>query len=255
MKNNISFDSELAKFGRGLFETIKVWNSQPIFLKEHIDRLYNSIQELKVPFDMSKEELISKILSYTEGLKYQALRVTVCAEGYNFSLRDINYSSGDYEAGYRVKVASFKRGTSPLYRHKTANYWENIYARREAIDSGYNEALLLNTDDKVLEGSVSNIFFIKNDILYTPSKELDLLPGIIRTKVIEIANKLNIEIKLEVIGIDEIANFDFAFLTNSLIDLMKVRSIEGVEYDQHNNFFDRLVNEFNYQVYGIEGME
>ncbi|PRX28897.1 4-amino-4-deoxychorismate lyase [Orenia metallireducens] len=255
MKNNVAFDSELAKFGIGLFETIKIWNSHPIFLKEHLERLYSSIEELKVPFEMSKEELIYEILDYSGGVKYQALRVTICAAGYNFSLRDINYSAADYEEGYRVKVASFKRGSSPLHRHKTANYWENIYARREALGSGYNEALLLNTDDKILEGSISNTFFIKDEVLYTPSKELELLPGIIRAKVIETAKKLDIEVKQEKININEIVDFDFAFLTNSLMDLMKVRNIEEIEYDKQNSLFDSLVSEFNHQAYGIEEME
>ena len=93
MKNNVSFNSTLAKFGMGLFETIKV-TDHPLDLDLHLDRLFNSIEELNLNIKENKEFYRKTILEYIDknDVKNKALRLTVFDEGYNISLRDISYN-------------------------------------------------------------------------------------------------------------------------------------------------------------------
>ena len=240
MQNEISFNSDLAKYGIGLFETIKVVEGEPVFLTEHLERLYRSIKKLNISFAVKRQVLQREIEEYAKNLDHQALRVTVCEDGYNFSTRDINYQPQDYEQGYDLKLAKIKRGDNPLYKHKTTNYFTNIYVRNQAQSEGYDEALFLNNDNFVLETTMANIFLIKGQRLYTPRTDLNFLAGIMRDKVILSAQELGFEIKERLIAKPELALFDFAFLTNSLLGLMKVSSICGIEFKNSNQIFKQL---------------
>lgn len=252
MNNKVSFDSELAKFGIGLFETIKVYQGKSLFLREHLDRLYNSLDKLNIPIVITKEKLKKEIIEYVKELDYKAFRVTVFSDGYNFALREIPYKEKDYEKGYKLKIAPLKRGYSPLYFHKHVNYFENIYAKRQVLKKGYDEALFINMDNKVMEGSMSNIFFIKGNKIITPKKEIGLLPGIIRQKVIEIADNLKLDLIEKEIDLKELKEFDFPFITNSLMDLMPVKEIEEIKYKKESDIFKQINNNFKDMAYRKE---
>lgn len=240
MKDKISFNSNLVKYGMGLFETMKVVKGRVVFLEEHLDRLYSSLKTLELDFKINREVLEQKIVDFAADLDQEALRVTVCDEGYNFSTREIPYQQADYEEGYNLQISSIQRGNSPLYKHKTANYFNNLYARQKAKADGYDDTLFLDTDNFILETAVANIFFIKGDRLYTPTAKLSLLPGVIREQVLQIAQKLEIETKELVLEKPELTLFDSAFMTNSLVGLMRINKIESVEYQTENSIFKRL---------------
>ncbi|OPJ57045.1 aminotransferase class IV [Alkalithermobacter paradoxus] len=250
MKYNISLDSDIAKFGIGLFETIKIYKGIPILLDKHLDRMYNSINELNISFKTCKMNLKKTITNYVKDIEYKALRVTVFDDGYTFLLRDIQYQESDYTNGYKLKISPIIRGKSIIYRHKTISYIENIYSKKDAIKSGFDESLFINMDNKILEGSMSNIFFIKDDKIYTPCKDLDILAGIIRQEVIDIAKDLNIDVIEREIRIEEVHDFDFCFITNSLMDIMRVRQIENVEYSNTSELFSTIEKSFKEKYYG-----
>ncbi|MCK8828379.1 aminotransferase class IV [Natroniella acetigena] len=251
MKDKISFSSELAKFGVGLFETMKVVDGRVIFLEEHLDRLYDSLADLEIPLEISKQDLEQEILDYAQGMDKKALRITVCDEGYNFSTREIPYQEEDYQCGYRLMLAPLKRGQSALYQYKTTNYFASLYSKRAALKEGYDEALFVNLEDLVLEGSMTNLFFIEEDKVVTPKSDLGLLPGIIRGKVIEVAKELGIEVELAEIKLAELDRFQAAFATNSLVDLIKVKEIEGVAYEEDNRLFAQINQYFKGKVYSF----
>ena len=160
MKNSASFNSDLSKFGIGLFETIKV-EKDPIDLDLHINRMFNSIKELNINIQYSKEFLKNEILKYIDinGIENKALRLTVFDEGYNISTRDIPYNNEAYEKGFKLIISPIKRGNSIIYKHKTTNYYESIYSKRYANERGFDDGLFVDTDGKILECSMSNIFF------------------------------------------------------------------------------------------------
>jgi 4-amino-4-deoxychorismate lyase len=244
MKNNVSFNSTLSRFGIGLFETIKIKNKIPIHIDEHLKRLYNSIDKLNVNFTIDKNEMYKLINLYIEDKKILngALRVTVCDEGYNFSPRDIPYKKEHYEKGFKITVSPIKRGLSEIYRHKTTNYFENIYSKNYAIQNGFDEGLFIDLNEYILECSMSNIFFIKENIIYTPKEESSILNGIMRTCVIDICKTLDIICIEDDIKISDLDKFDFCFITNSLMELMKVKSIDYVIYEDTNKTFEKILN-------------
>lgn len=242
MKNNVSFESDLSKFGIGLFETIKI-NNDPEYLDLHMDRMFNSIEELGIDINYDKEFLKKEIFDYikSKDINNKALRVTVFDEGYNISTRDVPYSKETYEKGFKLVISPIKRGNSIIYRHKTTNYYENIYTKKYANKNGFDDGLFLDCNDVILECSMSNIFFIKGDCVYTPSKELPILNGIMKKRIFNICKELKIEIIEKNIKIEDINEYDFAFVTNSIIKAMKVTKIGTKVYSSSNEIFDKIV--------------
>lgn len=242
MKNNISFNSELCKFGIGLFETIKVTN-RPIDFDIHMDRIFNSIKELNLNIKLERKFIENEILNYIENnnIINKALRLTVFDEGYNISTRDILYTQDIYKKGFKLNISPIKRGNSILYKHKTTNYFENIYTKNYANEKGFDDGIFLNSEGTILECSMSNIFFIKDDIVLTPSSNLPILNGTKKKRIIEACQELNINVEETEINVNEIHKFDFIFISNSLMGAMKVAQIEDILYDDKNIIFDRIV--------------
>lgn len=242
MKNSVSFNSELSKFGIGLFETIKIENSIAIELDLHLDRMYNSIKELNLKISEDRNDLKSKILNYIDenNIVYKALRVTVFDEGYNISTRDIVYNKEIYNRGLKLMLSTNKRGDSILYKHKTTNYFENIYIKRYAVENGFDDAIFLDYENRILECSISNIFFIKNNQIYTPSKYLPILNGIMKKRIIRLCEELKINIVETDIKTTDLQNFEFCFVSNSLMGIMKVENINDIKFQQNNDIFNEL---------------
>lgn len=242
MKNKVSFNSELSKFGIGLFETIKV-EEDPIDLDLHLDRLFNSIDELSLTINYNKNFFKQEILNYISynNIKNKALRLTVFDEGYNISLRDIHYNEETYKTGFKLMISPIKRGESIIYRHKTTNYYENIYTKKYANKNGFDDGVFLDTFDNVLECSMSNIFFIKDNIVYTPSSKLPLLNGVVKKRIMDICVELNIELIEKNINIEDIKNYDFVFVTNSLMRAVKVTQIENIFFKPSNEVFEKII--------------
>ncbi len=242
MKNKVSFNSELSKFGIGLFETIKIEES-PIDLDLHLDRLFNSINELNLTISNDKKFFKEEILKYIKDnkIKNKALRLTLFDEGYNISLRDIPYNEETYRKGFKLMLSPIKRGESIIYRHKTTNYYENIYTKNYANKNGFDDGLFLDTFNNVLECSMSNILFIQNNIVYTPSSELPLLNGIVKKRIMDICSELGIKLIEKEINIEDIRNFDFAFVTNSLMGAVKVTQIEDIYFESSNEVFEKII--------------
>ncbi len=244
MKNSITFDSTLAKFGVGIFETIKVLE-KPIGLELHIDRMVNSIEELNINTKLNKKDLISISLDYIKdnNVKNKAFRITVFDQGYNISTRDITYNEEMYKNGVDLTISPIIRGDSILYRHKTTNYFENIYTKEYATNDGYFDGVFINANSEILETSMCNIFFIKDKKVLTPKSELPILNGIERSKIIRICEKLNIDCVESNIKLDEIKKYDFCFITNSLMSAMRVNKIKKVYYQKENQIFDQIQSE------------
>ncbi len=246
MKSSISFNSNLAKFGIGLFETIKVKDGQ-VNLQYHMDRLFSSIKELNLNFNYEKVILEEEILRYIKENQIQnkALRLTIFDEGYNISTRDIIYNKKNYDDGFKLNISPIKRGNSIIYRHKTTNYFENIYTKNRAFENGFNDGIFIDTDNNILECSMSNIFFIKDNIIYTPSEKLPILNGTTKRRIEKICIELNIKIIKSNISINEINDFDFVFVSNALMGVMKVTQIESIMYDKYNYLFEIIKENIN----------
>lgn len=218
-KDKISVDSGYF-FGRGVFETILV-KTKPLFLEEHIKRLNNGINTLKIG-EAIETEYISNIIN-DFNIKNCVLKIIVTEKNILLETRELLYKSGDYLRGFSLKVAkTIKNSTSKLTYIKSMNYLENILEREEALEEGYNESVFLNEKGYVCEGSFSNIFIVKNDIIFTPEVSSGLIPGVVRNYIIKNYDVIEKEIRL-----DDIINADEIFVTNSLLGIMGVSKFEN----------------------------
>ena len=241
MKNKVSFDSQLTKFGIGLFETIRV-EKTALDLDEHMDRMFKSIELLKLNIEYDKKFLKEAILNYIKENKIEnkALRLTIFDEGYNISTRNIVYDEETYNRGYKLTISPIKRGASIIYRHKTTNYFESMYSKHYATDRNFDDAIFLDSLSNILECSMSNIFFIKSNTIYTPKSSSPILNGIMKSNVKSICKNLDINLVECDINISCIDEYDAVFVTNSLMGIMPVTNICDVNYDKNHDLIKKL---------------
>jgi branched-chain amino acid aminotransferase len=133
-----------------------------------------------------------------------------------------------YESGFKAALSSLRRNSqSPLSRSKSTCYMENILARMEARAAGCGEAILLNEQGYLTEGSTSNIFLVSKGELITPSLESGVLPGVTREAVLEIARASNIKTLERQVELKELVEAEEAFITNSILELMPLTWFGG----------------------------
>jgi len=232
-------------YGYGLFETMRAYQGHIFRLDRHLARLHHSAQNLGLAnrlaaFDL--EAACTKTLE-TNKLKDARLRLTVSA-GEGDMTPDPNTCSTPtvlvtaqnliplplekYESGFKAMLSPLRRNSqSPLSRLKSTCYVENIFARMAARAAGYDEAILLNEQGYLAEGSTSNIFLASNEELITPSLESGVLPGITREAVLEIARPSNIKTMERQVELKELIEAEESFITNSILELMPLTWFEG----------------------------
>ena len=167
--------------------------------------------------------------------------------------RQIPYKGSDYENGYSLGLSEVRRNAySNLTYIKSFNYVENIIERGIIIDKGYNEALFLNTDGLLSEGAVSNIFFIKNGIIYTPKIKCGLLPGIVREFVIQNSSAMGFNVEEGEFTYDQLLDAEGVFITNSIMGIMKVSKIDDKVLNQ-STVVSEIKRYYDTYVQGYKG--
>lgn len=227
------------RYGEGLFETLRIYEGRVAFLKEHFERLKNSSKILNFDFSVDFEELtkITCELIQNSSVKNGVLNIYLSTtdeenKKMNFivTVKDgIPYNEDIYKIGYKTIISSVKIDSSlSINSHKTLSFYPHILAKREAVQKGADDAICLNTEGFVLEGSMSNIFMIKGDTLITPPLGSGILPGITRKKILEIAPSVGLKAVEKLVKVDFLKSSDEIFLTTSLMEVMPVVSVDDV---------------------------
>jgi branched-subunit amino acid aminotransferase/4-amino-4-deoxychorismate lyase len=132
-----------------------------------------------------------------------------------------------YRHGMKLIVSTVRQNSaSPVVRHKTIGYLPYLLARQEAAEAGADGAILLNEYGHVTEEAMSNLFFVRDGALHTPPIHSGLLPGITRAVVSECAREAGIRVVEHPMPAGEMFLYDEAFMTNSLLEIMPVKSID-----------------------------
>jgi branched-chain amino acid aminotransferase group I len=229
-------------YGCGIFETMRAYNGKVFRLDAHLDRLKESADRLGIPVQVASlieqiddtirinrlaEARVRVYLTSGEGTAAPDIRscqnptLLIKAVPYTPILADV------YERGFRVMISTFHRcSRSVMSGLKTANYLENLLVRKEAADSGFDDAVLLNDKGNVAEASSSNLFIVSGDILKTPNLQSGILPGITRAVVLEQAAGFGLKALEADIDPTELLSAGEVFLTNSVMELMPV-TMEG----------------------------
>lgn len=227
--------------GDGLFETFKSESGDIQFFSEHFERLEKSAKFFSIPLLRDHSGLLeacNNLLHINNLLDTTAsLRITLSR---GVALRGINipaeqnptllisasqyHPSKDYYPS--VFITSAQRNQhSPIVKHKTLNYLEQILARTEAQKNGFDEGLMINGDGFITECSCANIFFVRNEEVITPHIDSGILPGVVRRKVIDLCIKSNIRIIEKDVSVEEALGADEVFQTNSLIGIQYLSAI------------------------------
>jgi len=237
-------------YGMGCFEGERAYatpQGTAIFrLPEHTNRLFNSakILQMDTPFtqdqinDATKEVIRANHLesAYIRPLFfYGAEGMGLSAKGLKVHVLIAAWSWGSYlgqealEKGIRVKVSSFSRHHVNIHLCKakaTGNYMNSMLAQREAASCGYDEALLLDREGYVSEGSGENVFMVRNGILYTPTLT-SALEGITRDTILRFARDAGIPVVEKQLTRDEFYIADEAFFTGTAAEVTPIREIDS----------------------------
>lgn len=239
IKNLQDFPAGLfSPYQKGIFETILTLGGRPVLLERHLNRLYNSARYFSIP--MPDKDAIRKLVAEeasTLNSGKGALRLTVQLNEPSqetcivVSEREYPYTEEMYLKGKSVCLAKWKRDSdNPLYKHKVLQQLENRIAREFAEGSGYDDCLFINLRGNVAEATSANIFVFKDGILKTPAESEGILKGITRDVLIELCNASGeATVEEAPVSTDELISAEEVFLTNSLIGLMPVTSIERSE--------------------------
>ena len=231
------------QYGDGLFETMRLKKGSVVMWVEHLARLQAGCQRLNISIDAS---LLSKqIDDITQQVIDGVLKLIVTrGEGergyksYSANAATIiwlhsespSYPQQYYTEGVDVCLCKTNISrNSFLAGIKHLNRLDNVLARQEWLDE-YQEGLMCDEFENIIEGTMSNFFAIKGDVLITPDLSHSGVAGITRQRVLDIARKENIETKICNISADELAEFDAVMVTNSLIGMWPVRSIGDHHY-------------------------
>ena len=245
--------SHTLHYGCGAFEGVRAYdtvNGTAIFrLQEHTERLFNSakILRMKIPFTQEEVNEVQRTVVRENNLKSGYIRpltwigsqkLGVSPKGNRIHLMVAAWTWGAYlgedgmKRGIRVKTSSYTRhhvNITMTQAKAVSNYTNSILANMEALDDGYDEALLLDASGFVSEGAGENLFIIKGGVIYTPDLSAGALNGITRNTVFHIAKDLGLEIVQKRITRDEVYIADEAFFTGTAAEVTPVRELDRIE--------------------------
>lgn len=226
--------------GHGLFETILVKKNTLPAIEYHWQRLVTSAPIIGIELPFTREKLESMIFQLITKNELQnniaGARVTIThgtsergiwplqLPSPNFLISVFAFNAILSEKFTATVVSIRKNEHSPISMVKSLSYLDNILAKKEALDLGFDEGILLNTSLSVADGCISNVFIVKNNVLFTPLISDGALPGVMRSILLnEFKKELNIQEKN--ISLEELMNADEIFMTNALMGIKSLTKI------------------------------
>lgn len=237
-------------YGMGVFEGVRAYHADQgtaIFrMQEHTDRLFRSAHIMNMPMPFSKDEINAAQIGAVKenNLDSAYLRPMVFYGSEGMGLRADNLKThvivaawewGAYlgqdalEKGIRIRTSSFTRhhvNISMCKAKANGQYINSMLALSDALRDGYDEALLLDVDGFVAEGSGENFFMVYNGVIYTPELS-SALDGITRATVIQLAEEEGYEVREKRITRDEVYVADEAFFTGTAAEVTPIRELDG----------------------------
>ena len=237
-------------YGMGVFEGVRAYKAEKgtaIFrLQAHTDRLFDSahIMNMNMPFDKDTVNEAQRTVVRENNLESAYIRPMCFYGSEGMGLRADNLKThvmiaawdwGAYlgeenlKKGIRIRTSSYTRhhvNISMCKAKANGHYINSMLALQEALNDGYDEAMLLDNEGYVAEGSGENIFLVKNGVIYTPDLT-SALNGITRNTIFTLANELGLEIREKRITRDEVYIADEAFFTGTAAEVTPIREVDN----------------------------
>ena len=231
-------------YGDGLFETMRAYDGKIFLMKDHLVRLFRSAQAigLRIPSSyMDLEEALKRTVLLNGENLYIRLTVTrgpgpvgidpgLCLQPTVVIMsKEIKYNERLYREGAKAVFVKTLRNLAgaTMPEVKSLNFLNNILAKQEVIKAEADEGFMLNHLGQVTEGTVSNVFLVKDGCVMTPSPDAGLLVGITRLKVLALARELGLPVKEPVLYKEDFASADEVFFTNSGSEVVPVTMLDG----------------------------
>ena len=235
-------------YGVGVFEGIRGYPTPKggvIFrLRDHVKRLMISAKVYRMPIPYTEDEIVDAIVSTqaANDVYPSYIRPVVYRDGPALGVKNLTtkvslaiaavpakkYLGEKSDNGIRAKISPFRKAHSdslPSLAKANGNYLGGYLAGTDASQDGYEEAILLDSNGFVAEGTGENIFLVRGGVLYTPSSEGDILLGITRDSVIRIAQDLGFRVVEKMLSVGELLTADEAFFAGTYAEIAPIREI------------------------------
>mgnify|MGYP000508458432 FL=1 len=265
-------------YGLGVFEGVRAYSTRKgpsIFrLDDHTDRLFKSAETVNMEIPYSKEVLnaahqeVIKANNLKEayirpmcfygsegmGLRADNLKVHAMVAAWEWP----SYMEPEARTkGIKVKLSSFNRQVkNPVSNAKVnGNYVHSIVALNEALENGFDEALMLDADGYVAEGSGENFFIVKEDVLYSPDLD-SCLDGITRRTILELAEELGISYEIKKLTVEDVLEADESFFSGTAAEVVPINSLDGkiIGSGDRGPVTERLQSIYFDQVRGVRDL-
>ena len=246
--SNVHILSHTLHYGTGVFEGVRAYkteNGPAIFrLLEHTSRLFDAASKINIKIPFSKDELniIQCNILNQNNLNEGYIRPIVYLgnEGLGLRAKDLSVNVAvaawewpSYmdpiakEEGISVIKSSYKQYENPLHSGNKiiGTYFSNTMALHEALDKGADEAIMMDMNGFISEGSGENVFIVKDEVVFTPTID-HCLNGITRQSVIQIAKDLSIEVQEQDLRYEDLKNADEAFFTGTAVEITPITKLD-----------------------------
>jgi branched-chain amino acid aminotransferase len=223
------FDNSLIYEGDSVYEVLRIIKGSPVFFHDHMERLINSVKYQQKELPADPEALRKAIVSLIRSDRKRETNLRIVFN-YNNGIKSwlVYFTEPMYPS-----AEQYKKGVKGILFHaerkdpelKVINHKFRSEIYHRLIMEGAYEALLVNEDNLITEGSRSNIFFVRGNTLYTAPDNL-ILNGITRKHILEICTTENIIVEMKCVGIDNMENYDSAFMTGTSPTVLPFRRIE-----------------------------
>jgi branched-chain amino acid aminotransferase len=261
-------------YGDGVFEGIRVYSGNVFRLDAHLKRLYESAQSIMLKIPYTREEMTQLIVETIRKNQLESayIRVVVSRGKGNLGLDPSSCSSPNviiiaeelsmypkefYERGIKIASVASRRNRPDVLspQVKSLNYLNNILVKLEANQAGVQEALMLNDQGYVTEGSADNIFIVKNGVVFTPPVYLGALEGITRNAIIDVARAKGIEVRETPFTRHDVYVADEVFLTGTAVEVIAVVEVDSrqIQDGKPGPVTNQLLEEFR-QIVRTDGV-
>ncbi|MGF3141443.1 aminotransferase class IV [Facklamia sp. P13064] len=229
-------------FGQGVFTTLKVINGQALFLDQHLSRLCQSAKALGFKSSITKNVIVNSINE--KEMVDGALKIILSPGNLVLQERSDPYGKRFLPAK-PLKLAKWQRHSSnTLLQHKSTMYLANKINLKQIREKRAFECIFLNEKDQITEGSFTNLFFVKDQELITAPTSAGLLPGIMRQWVLD-----HFPVTIRPIDWQERQTFQAGFMTNCLMGITPIKTLESTHYQDHHPLIDYIQEEYSIKIY------
>jgi branched-chain amino acid aminotransferase len=236
-------------YGTGVFEGMRCYGTADgpaVFrLDSHLDRFFQSAALYELPIPYGKDALAEATLDLIRANRleaaylrpiafFDAATLSVWTKDCPVTVAIAGFPTGSYHAdaaqGVRVTISSirkFDNAAIPAWGKACGQYINSVRAVQEAQRRGFDEALLLNSQGEVSEGSGENLFLVRNGGLVTNDRDASILMGVTRASILELANDLGIPTSVSPISVEDVYHADELFFTGTAVEVTPIREVDG----------------------------